>query len=73
MDMELQAEGFTAYLAKKVLCYLQADKANLVLFASYRQMREVAESLKVEFTKRGWALQVQGEKSRSEILNKHKS
>lgn len=35
-------------------------------------MREVAESLKVEFTKRGWALQVQGEKSRSEILNKHK-
>ncbi|MDF4535479.1 helicase C-terminal domain-containing protein, partial [Vibrio parahaemolyticus] len=61
-----------AYLAKKVLCYLQADKANLVLFASYWQMREVAESLKVEFTKRGWALQVQGEKSRSEILNKHK-
>ncbi|TVN05728.1 ATP-dependent DNA helicase DinG, partial [Vibrio cholerae] len=72
MDMEPQAEGYTAYLAKKVLCYLQADKANLVLFASYWQMREVAESLKVEFTKRGWALQVQGEKSRSEILNKHK-
>lgn len=72
MDMEPQAEGYTAYLAKKVLCYLQTDKANLVLFASYWQMREVAESLKVEFTKRGWALQVQGEKSRSEILNKHK-
>ncbi|HGS4481124.1 TPA: ATP-dependent DNA helicase DinG [Vibrio cholerae] len=72
MEMEPQAEGYTAYLAKKVLCYLQADKANLVLFASYWQMREVAESLKVEFTKRGWALQVQGEKSRSEILNKHK-
>ncbi|MBO1385642.1 ATP-dependent DNA helicase DinG [Vibrio cholerae] len=72
MEMEPQAEGYTTYLAKKVLCYLQADKANLVLFASYWQMREVAESLKVEFTKRGWALQVQGEKSRSEILNKHK-
>ncbi|EGR0410789.1 ATP-dependent DNA helicase DinG [Vibrio cholerae] len=72
MEMEPQAEGYTAYLAKKVLCYLQADKANLVLFASYWQMREVAESLKIEFTKRGWALQVQGEKSRSEILNKHK-
>ncbi|HDZ3740683.1 ATP-dependent DNA helicase DinG [Vibrio cholerae] len=72
MEMEPQAEGYTAYLAKKVLCYLQADKANLVLFASYWQMREVAESLKVEFAKRGWALQVQGEKSRSEILNKHK-
>lgn len=72
MEMEPQAEGYTAYLAQKVLCYLQADKANLVLFASYWQMREVAQSLQTEFTKRGWALQVQGEKSRTEILNKHK-
>ncbi|WP_154138875.1 ATP-dependent DNA helicase DinG [Vibrio metoecus] len=72
MEMEPQAEGYTAYLAQKVLCYLQADKANLVLFASYWQMREVAQSLQAEFTKRGWALQVQGEKSRTEILNKHK-
>ncbi|MEF3020880.1 ATP-dependent DNA helicase DinG [Vibrio mimicus] len=72
MEIEPQAEGYTAYLAQKVLCYLQPDKANLVLFASYWQMREVAQSLQKEFIKRGWALQVQGEKSRTEILNKHK-
>lgn len=71
MDMEPQADGFTTYLAQKVLCYLQADKANLVLFASYWQMREVAESLKSDLKTRGWSLQIQGEKSRSEILNKH--
>ncbi|MDE1513612.1 ATP-dependent DNA helicase DinG [Vibrio sp. dsl-7] len=72
MALEPQSAGYTAYLADKVLCYLQADKANLVLFASYWQMREVAEILQKELTKRGWALQIQGEKSRQEILNQHK-
>ncbi|MGL4224785.1 MAG: ATP-dependent DNA helicase DinG [Vibrio sp.] len=72
MALEPQAAGYTAYLADKVLCYLQADKANLVLFASYWQMREVAEILQKELTKRGWVLQIQGEKSRQEILNQHK-
>ncbi|MCV5900016.1 ATP-dependent DNA helicase DinG, partial [Escherichia coli] len=51
---------------------LEDKKANLVLFSSYWQMNQVAEALSSEFIKRGWALQVQGESSRQEILKKHK-
>ncbi|EKM29454.1 helicase c2 [Vibrio harveyi] len=35
-------------------------------------MNQVADALSADFVKRGWALQVQGESSRAEILKKHK-
>lgn len=73
MQYEPQAPEYTDYLADKVADYIQDGKANLVLFASYWQMKEVAEKLSKLFIKKGWALQVQGEKSRKEILNKHKT
>ncbi|MBO0216357.1 ATP-dependent DNA helicase DinG, partial [Vibrio sp. Vb2880] len=46
--------------------------ANLVLFSSYWQMNQVAKALSSAFIKKGWALQVQGESTRQEILKKHK-
>lgn len=72
MKLEPPAKDFTPYLADKVKEYLVADKANLVLFASYWQMKEVAEKLSSTITQKGWTLQIQGEKSRGEILKKHK-
>lgn len=72
MEFEPPAKEFTPYLADKVRDYLQPDKANLVLFASYWQMKEVAEKLAPHIATKGWTLQVQGEKSRGEILKKHK-
>ncbi|EKO3368677.1 ATP-dependent DNA helicase DinG [Vibrio fluvialis] len=73
MQYEPQAPEYTDHLANKVEEYIQDGKANLVLFASYWQMKEVAEKVAKLFIKKGWALQVQGEKSRKEILNKHKT
>lgn len=73
MKYEPQAPEYTRYLADKIDTYIEDGKANLVLFASYWQMKEVAEIVSKLFIKKGWALQVQGEKSRKEILNKHKN
>ncbi|WP_315918818.1 ATP-dependent DNA helicase DinG [Vibrio fluvialis] len=73
MQYEPQAPEYTDHLANKVEEYIQDGKANLVLFASYWQMKEVAEKVAKLFIKKGWVLQVQGEKSRKEILNKHKT
>ncbi len=36
-------------------------------------MNKVAEALATDFVKKSWALQVQGDTSRAEILKKHKS
>jgi len=72
MSLEPPAKDFTPYLADKISEYLVADQANLVLFASYWQMKEVAEKLASKIANKGWTLQVQGEKSRGEILKKHK-
>jgi len=72
MRFEPQAKEYTDYLVERLAEFIQPNKANLVLFASYWQMREVAEKISTDFVKRGWALQVQGEISRTEILNKHK-
>ncbi|WP_375753486.1 ATP-dependent DNA helicase DinG [Vibrio sp. HN007] len=72
-DFEPQAPEFTDYLADKLPKLIEKDKANLVLFASYWQMNQVAKSLESSFIKKGWTLQVQGESSRSEILKKHKT
>ncbi|CAH8216544.1 ATP-dependent DNA helicase DinG [Vibrio aestuarianus] len=72
MRVEPQAKEFTDYLVERLPEFITDGKANLVLFASYWQMREVAEKLAADFVKKGWALQIQGDSSRSEILNKHK-
>ncbi|MDE1223998.1 ATP-dependent DNA helicase DinG [Vibrio aestuarianus] len=73
MRVEPQAKEFTDYLIERLPEFITDSKANLVLFASYWQMREVAEKLAADFVKKGWALQIQGDSSRSEILNKHKT
>ncbi|WP_413284142.1 ATP-dependent DNA helicase DinG [Vibrio sp. MA40-2] len=73
MKYEPQAPQFSDYLSECLPNLIVDKKANLVLFASYWQMKQVAQSVATEFTKRGWALQIQGQSSRSEILNKHKT
>ncbi|WP_238118188.1 ATP-dependent DNA helicase DinG [Vibrio cincinnatiensis] len=73
MDYEPQAPQYTDYLAGKIVHYIQPNKANLVLFASYWQMKEVAEKIRSQCITKGWSLQLQGEKSRKEILNQHKT
>lgn len=73
MKYEPSAPQFTEYLIEILPKYLEDKKANLVLFSSYWQMNQVAEALSSEFIKRGWALQVQGESSRQEILKNIKS
>ncbi|EGR2795775.1 ATP-dependent DNA helicase DinG [Vibrio navarrensis] len=70
---EPQAPQFTEYLSEILPKYLKDKQANLVLFSSYKQMNQVAENLESLFVKQGWALQVQGSSSRSEILKKHKN
>ncbi|MGO1295793.1 MAG: ATP-dependent DNA helicase DinG [Vibrio sp.] len=73
MQYEPNAPQFTHYLAEHLMDYLQAEQANLVLFSSYWQMKEVAEHIKKACRDQGWTLQIQGEKSRTEILKKHKN
>ncbi|WPC73128.1 ATP-dependent DNA helicase DinG [Vibrio porteresiae] len=73
MDYEPTAPEFTHYLAKRLGEYIQPNQANLVLFSSYWQMKEVADKLKPLCKSSNWTLQLQGEKSRSEILKKHKN
>lgn len=73
MKYEPQAPQYTDYLIDILPNLIEESKANLVLFSSYWQMNQVSEALSTYFVKRGWALQVQGQKSRSEILKKHKT
>ncbi len=73
MKYEPQAPQFTEYLIDILPNLIEDKKANLVLFSSYWQMNQAAESLESMFIKKGWALQVQGKESRSEILKKHKT
>ncbi|MEZ8022995.1 ATP-dependent DNA helicase DinG [Vibrio sp. 1F255] len=72
MKYEPQAPQFTEYLIEILPKVIEDKKANLVLFSSYWQMNKVAEALTTDFVKKSWALQVQGDTSRSEILKKHK-
>ncbi|MEF1184169.1 helicase C-terminal domain-containing protein, partial [Vibrio sinaloensis] len=64
---------FTEYLIDILPNLIEDKQANLVLFSSYWQMNQVAEELSTYFVKKGWALQVQGQESRAEILKKHKT
>ena len=73
MKYEPQAAEFTDYLIEILPSYIEDKKSNLILFASYWQMNKVAEALSAGFIKKGQTLQVQGEASRTEILNKHKT
>ncbi len=73
MRYEPQAPQFSDYLAERLPELIQPDQANLVLFASYWQMNQVADNVATEFTKKGWSLQIQGESPRTQILNKHKA
>ncbi|MEZ9659450.1 ATP-dependent DNA helicase DinG [Vibrio sp. 10N.261.52.F3] len=72
MKYEPQAPQFTEYLIEILPKVIEDKKANLVLFSSYWQMNKVAEALTTDFVKKLWALQVQGDTSRTEILKKHK-
>ncbi|MEZ8734138.1 MULTISPECIES: ATP-dependent DNA helicase DinG [unclassified Vibrio] len=72
MKYEPQAPQFTEYLIEILPKVIEDKKANLVLFSSYWQMNKVAEALTTDFVKKSWALQVQGDTSRTEILKKHK-
>ncbi|WP_372383983.1 ATP-dependent DNA helicase DinG [Vibrio sp. BS-M-Sm-2] len=72
MKYEPQAPQFTEYLIEILPKVIEDKKANLVLFSSYWQMNKVAEALATDFVKKSWALQVQGDTSRTEILKKHK-
>ncbi|WP_333706147.1 ATP-dependent DNA helicase DinG [Vibrio hepatarius] len=73
MKYEPQAPQYTDYLIDILPNLIEENKANLVLFSSYWQMNQVSEALSTYFLKRGWALQIQGQESRSEILKKHKT
>lgn len=70
---EPQAPQFTDHLIEILPDLIEDKKANLILFSSYWQMNQVAEALSTDFVKRGWALQIQGDSSRGEILKKHKT
>ncbi|SBT14784.1 ATP-dependent DNA helicase DinG [Vibrio celticus] len=72
MKYEPQAPQFTEYLIEILPKVIEDKKANLVLFSSYWQMNKVAAALATDFVKKSWALQVQGDTSRTEILKKHK-
>ncbi|PMH76437.1 ATP-dependent DNA helicase DinG [Vibrio cyclitrophicus] len=72
MKYEPQAPQFTEYLIEILPKVIEDNKANLVLFSSYWQMNKVAEALATGFVKKSWALQVQGDSSRTAILKKHK-
>lgn len=61
-------ERFTDELCKVLPDYLQQQQGNLVLFASYWQMEQVANALRQQ----GLSLLVQGEASRQALLDLHK-
>ncbi|MBF9000005.1 ATP-dependent DNA helicase DinG [Vibrio nitrifigilis] len=73
MDYEPAAPQFTQYLSQRLEHFIEPNKANLVLFSSYWQMKEVAEYITPICKSKGWTLQLQGTKSRNEILKKHKN
>lgn len=72
LDFEPQAPQFTEYLGQELIHWLEPDKGNLVLFASYWQMNQVAQLMEKALAKKGWRLQVQGDSSRIEIIKNHK-
>jgi ATP-dependent DNA helicase DinG len=62
-------EAFTDELCRRLAGFIQPTEGNLVLFASYWQMEQVAAALRQQ----GLSLLVQGEASRQALLDLHKS
>lgn len=69
MDLDPTQPGFDDELADKIDYFITDKQANLVLFASYWQMKLVAEKLSHKY---GGALLIQGELSRSKLIESHK-
>lgn len=65
---EPSADGFTAELIAVLPTFIDPQVGNLVLFASYWQMEQVAKALR----ERGFTLLVQGEAGRQSLLDLHK-
>ncbi len=65
---EPTSDLFTDELIEVLPTYLDNSQGNLVLFASYWQMEQVAAALR----KQHWTLLVQGEASRQSLLDLHK-
>ncbi len=72
LNIEPKDSEFTPALIRLIPDYIEANKANLVLFSSYWQMNKVAEGIAEICKKNSWSLMVQGQLSRNEILDKHK-
>lgn len=72
MPCEPQDPKFTQILPEILLEYLEGEKASLVLFSSYWQMNQVAESIRATAKKNGWHLHIQGESSRTRLLDAHR-
>lgn len=69
LNTEPTDEAFTDELCRRLAAFIQPDAGNLVLFASYWQMEQVAVALRQQ----GLSLLVQGEASRQALLDLHKS
>ncbi|WP_394227744.1 ATP-dependent DNA helicase DinG [Pseudoalteromonas spongiae] len=68
ISKEPNHKEFSDELIKTLPNYIKKDQANLVLFASYWQMNQVAEGLR----KKGFSLLLQGEASRDALLTLHR-
>lgn len=68
MDSDPTQDAFTPELIRKLPQYLLPEQGNLVLFASYWQMEQVATALREQ----GYSLLVQGEAGRQSLLDLHK-
>ncbi|WP_448569716.1 ATP-dependent DNA helicase DinG [Thalassotalea ganghwensis] len=70
MDNEPSAPSFTDELIKKLPELISQSNATLVLFSSYWQMEQVAKALRDKYK---MTLLVQGEQSRQQLIEQHKS
>lgn len=69
LSTEPTDDTFTDELCRRLADFLRPSEGNLVLFASYWQMEQVAAALRQQ----GHSLLVQGEASRQALLDLHKS
>ncbi|GGB51232.1 ATP-dependent DNA helicase DinG [Oceanisphaera marina] len=68
LTCEPTSQDFDELLATQIPFWLQDQAASLVLFSSYRQMKQAAVALRAQ----GHSLLVQGEASRQALLQLHK-
>ncbi|MBU2178989.1 MAG: ATP-dependent DNA helicase DinG, partial [Gammaproteobacteria bacterium] len=68
LNSEPSSDLFTTELIAVLPTYLDKNVGNLVLFASYWQMEQVAKALRLQ----GFTLLVQGEAGRQSLLDLHK-